>query len=225
MKRPYKFDPLSIESFRERVQQNFVQSCMTMMSIIQGLSFSFLMVNAMQNFGPGDGARLRPSFLIYPAISFFIMVLVLFFYSWFISITYRPPSIRETLVPFLLGLLQVIPTYYFDVPSSWFFLNGWLMVMGGLGFFNTLIGTSERDFGDDFVVAYVATRKELCINIVICLLCAIVCFLAWGSYPSGGEFSAHDWLPCALIFAILLALGLRSERSYLQSLYRIYDLR
>lgn len=220
-----KFEELDDTRFRDRVQQNFVQSFMTMMSIIQGLSFSFLIMNTMQYHGSAANHSLQPWFLIYPAISFFMMILVLFFYSWFVSITYRPPSIKETLIPFFLGLFQVIPTYYLNDPKKWFFWSGVLLGMGVFGFYNTFRGITPEDYGEKFVAAYHATNKEVCGNMAICFLCALVCFVASFLYPLGGGFSAHDWFPCALIFTILVFLGFRSERSYLESLYRIYGLR
>lgn len=221
----YDFEPLDVENFRDRVQQNFVQSFMTMMSIIQGLSFSFLIMNTMQYHGPASSGSIQSWFLIYPAISFFMMVLVLFFYTWFVSITYRPPSIRETIIPFFLGLFQVIPTYYLNDPRKWFFWSGVLLGMGVFGFYNTFRGITPKDFGDDFSDAYHQTNKELCGNMAICSLCAIICFAASFLYSAGDGFSFHDWIPCALIFTILIFMGFRSEKSYLESLYRIYGLR
>jgi hypothetical protein len=224
VKRKYGFDALNVDRFRDRVQQNFVQTFMTMMSIIQGLSFSFLMANAMQYHRPGVEKPLHSLFLIYPAISFFIMVLVLFFYSWFVSITYRPPSIKETFVPFFLGLFQVIPTYFLDDPKNWFFWNGVLLGMGAFGFYNTLRDITMEDFGSDFVDAYHATCKQLSGNMAICTLCSLVCFAASVFYRGGADFTVYDWLPCVVIAAILVFLGVRSERSYLQEIFRIYKL-
>jgi hypothetical protein len=225
MKTQFTFEPLSEEQFRTRVQNNSAQTFLTMISIIQGVAFYFLINNAFPLFYSG-ALKLHRELLIYPVMSFATIITVFFLYSWFVSITYRPPDVREAAIPFLVGLTQILPMHCFSEPKHWFGFFALFLVASIIALQNTLRGLHKRDFGADFEAAYEKSCHEERRNILVCAILIPISLAAWWLYPDGPlSFSWHDWAPMSLIFAGTLYLGWKSQAQYLDPLYRIYHLR
>ena len=224
MKTQFTFEPLSEEQFRTRVQNNSAQTFLTMISIIQGVAFYFLINNAFPLFYSG-ALKLHREFLIYPALSFVSIITVFFLYSWFVSITYRPPDLREAAIPFLVGLTQILPMHCFAQPKHWFAFMSLFFLASIIALHNTLRGLHKRDFGVGFEDAYHKSCHEERRNIFVCVILISISSAAWWLYPDGPlAFSWHDWVPMSLIFAGTAYLGWKSQVQYLDPLYRIYNL-
>ena len=224
MKEHFTFDQLDEAQFRARVQNNSAQTFLTMISIIQGVAFYFLINNAFPLFYSG-ALKVHREFLIYPALSFASIITVFFLYSWFVSITYRPPDIREAGIPFLVGLTQIFPMFCFEQPKHWFGFFAVFLGASIVALHNTLRGLSPRDFGERFRPAYDKSRHEELTNIAVCVILVCVSLAAFSFYPSGVlRFSWHDWVPMGFLFAGTAYLGWKSHFKYVNALYRIYGL-
>ena len=225
MKTEFIFDTLSKAEFRARVQNNSAQNFLTMISIIQGVAFYFLINNAIPLFTSGQ-LRTHREFLLYPLISFASIITIFFLYSWFVSITYRPPELREATIPFVVGLTQIIPMHFFADPKHWFAFFALFLLASIVALHNTVRGLHPQDFGADFKEAYDISCKEEWWNICICAFLACISVIAWRLYPDTPlSFTWHDWVPMSIITAGTVFLAWKSQVYYLNPLYRIYGLR
>src|ERR1035438_2240322 len=191
MKTQFTFEPLSEDQFRTRVQNNCAQTFLTMISIIQGVAFYFLINNAFPLFDSGELKQQR-EFLIYPFLSLLSIITVFFLYSWFVSVTYRPPDLREASIPFLVGLTQILPMFCFTQPKHWFGFFVLFLMVSIIALHNTIRGLHKRDFGVGFEAAYHKSCHEERRNIHVCVVMIFISSAACWLYPDGARsFSCH----------------------------------
>lgn len=226
MKKHYEFDQLDAQEFKNRVQNNFSPALLTLLSIIQGVAFYFLINNMVIEFILKKDF-LSP-FLFYPFFSFASIIIVFYMYSYFVSITYRPPNFREAVVPFALGLTEILPTQFFRQPRLWWFFFGIFCIFGALGFLNTSFGMHKDDFKEKYLSAYTKTRVEMKKDVYLAVAIAVISFLTAYQYPAYTEgamvnFGVHDWFPLSLLGLLMFTIILTTE-VYLHSLYRIFKL-
>lgn len=219
-----KNDGLTAETFRERLETNSAPTFLTLISIIQGVALSFLVTNTekvLNTVKPETRVELC-ELLALPAFSFVIIVAVFFLYSYFVNIDWRPPSFWEALIPFSIGLAEIIATFYFHDPAKWYGAMCGLFIASIFGLYNTLRGLKKDDFSQGSLPnAYILAVKETKLNIVIVAIMALVSGMApFLRKPEGTDFGTYDWVFMGILFAICIALLSKSQYWFLRELYQ-----
>lgn len=211
--------PLTAKAFRSRLEVNSAPTFLTLISIIQGVTLSFLVQNTDTMLSDPE-SKTSPHFLVFPAFSLLIIVSVFFLYSYFVNIDWRPPSIWEALIPFAIGVTQIIPTFYFNDPQIWYFAMAGMFVASTIGLANTYFGTKSEEFGSCLPRSYRLTRKETLLNIGITAGLAEISLLAsWLRDPDQRQVYTFDWSVMAIFFTGCICLLIKSEFFFLRSLY------
>lgn len=168
------------EAFHDRFRANFPAVYLTTMSIIQGVALGLLASNTFSHVNSRAFTGAWIDFLPYPVMSFMMILIVSFEYTWFISVFQSPPEIWDTVIPFVLGFLEIAPTFYLTEPSTWWLFNSVFCLFGTIAFLNTL-RIAKRDLStnqevQDIVMAtlhlnssisIVASAFSLCVGIAL----------------------------------------------------------
>ncbi|MES2706278.1 MAG: hypothetical protein V4726_06685 [Verrucomicrobiota bacterium] len=219
--------PLDSERLSDRIENNFAAAYLTLISIIQGVALYFVLNNSMAIWKNPEGLDKR--FLLYPATSFLSLVVVFYLYSYFVSVTFRPPSIRDCLFPMILGALEVIPTFYFDMPKYWWLWYSVFTFFAVVPLMNTWLSLHADHYAESFKDTYRLTQYENYKNISITFISGIIALFAYRLYPIGasiasGTFSDSDWIPLSLCMTLITILLCMTEFGYLSRLLKLYGL-
>ena len=234
--------PLDRLRLADRIENNFSAAYLTLVSIIQGVAFYFVMNNCMavwkephQIWRATNGTWMAPIvmdrfFILYPITSFLSLVVVFYLYSYFVSVTFRPPSLRDCLFPMILGIFEVVPTFFFATPKIWWLWYFVFTVFAIVPLINTLCSLHIEHYDEEFQKAYKFTKHETIKNICISGLSGLIAVVAYWCYPSDKSlseihFGMADWLPlflCLVLISLLLCL---TEYSYLPRILRLFRLR
>jgi len=161
--------------------------------------------------------------LVYPALSLLGIILVFYYYSWFVSVVYTPPNLRESLVPILLAATEVAPMYFFGRPEYWWLFSGIFYLFGAIAFGSTILNIRENRYSNDFCSAVPVMRIELWSNILLCLALAILSYWSWQTYPQGHDFTCGLSLQEIRFLVILsLLIAIMASKSQFWFLRRIY---
>jgi hypothetical protein len=220
MQKP-NFDPINKFAFRNRVQNNFSSAYLTMISIIEGVTFGFIMANTFSTFK----VDLPLEFLVYPLMSFATLILTFYFYSYFVSAVYTLPNFRESVIPFCLAATQVIPTFFFNQPKYWWFLFALFCIVSILAFHNTLRSLHPGMYAADFQLGYQKSRMEIVSNICFTIVGLLVAVAAGAVYPntkidSSTSLRTYDYVPILAITALIVAMIFKSQKYYLAAIFK-----
>lgn len=176
------FEPLTKETFRQRIRDSFPGTYLTTISIIQGVALGIL---ASKTFGYIKNTQVNDIwviFLPYSIISFGMLVVVSFEYVWFLGVCRWPPKVWDTLCPFTLGFSEVGPMFYLTEPKNWWLCTGIICFIGAGVFFNTLCHCKDAVFGQNNN-AFKKTKNVLRWNISIALVATLICIVSWMFSP------------------------------------------
>lgn len=214
------FEPLSTTEFKRRIGDSFPAVYLTVISIIQGVALGILAYNTFGYIK--DPKLVEPwiRFLPYSAICFILIIILTCEYTWFIGVFKWSPKIWDTIVPFALGLSEVVPMFYLTNPQSWWLLTAIFCCVGAAGFFNTLRNCKQLMFGEN-KQAYRRTINTLKCDILLALIAALNCVFAW-------NFSSRKnwWLeiPFYIIFIALAVYMIYKEEKFLNELHKDFGL-
>jgi hypothetical protein len=221
MPRQMRFEPIDCERFRSRIQDNFSSGYLTLISIIQGVAFGIWVANVSSSL---DIQNIQLYRLIYPFLSFLGVIFVFYYYSWFVSVVYTPPNLRESSIPLILAAAEVAPMYFFNQPSYWWLLSGVFCFVCAIAFGNTLIVIRENIYEDDFRPAVRVMRIELWSNIILCMLLGSLAYFAWENYPQDYKFFSEGMAEheIGFLIAFCLIVLLMVSKSQFWFLRRVY---
>jgi hypothetical protein len=227
MRRYKPLHPLDAERLSGRIENNFAASFLTLISIIQGVAFYFVMNNSMAIWKNPKGLDLW--FLLYPVTSFLSLVVVFYLYSYFISVTFQSPSIRDCLFPMILGIFEIIPTFYFDMPKYWWLWYSVFTFFAVIPLLNTWFSLHADHYAEIFKDAYRLTLHENYKNISITFVSGVVALFAYWYHPTGmsiasGSFCRSDLIPLGLCMSLISVLLYMTEFGYLSRLLKLYGL-
>lgn len=220
-----KFDKIGPKEIKIRVQQNFSGSYLTLISIIQGVAFGIWYTNVSEIFViPDFGIHL----LVYPAFSLLSIVLVVFYYSWFVSIIYTPPDFPEAIIPILLATFEIAPMYFFNYPNIWWYCVGLFYLTGIIGFLNTIRNIRRNEYCEGTENIKSAILLELKINIGILLLMTFLAFWSNATYPISynfkNSFPSHDKI-FLFVHSVLIVIMIYKTHKFLNIVFSYSGLR
>jgi len=132
------------ERFIEGIRSGFPASYLTVLSIVQGVALSALIFNAADAFK--DGITISAPFLM--LISFGNLIMVWYEYSWLVRIYTWEPGFIDAMIPFMLGVLEIVPTFFFERPFEWTIATICFILSGACGAWNTRRHTTAETFDD-----------------------------------------------------------------------------
>lgn len=195
------FNPLNTEEFKSRIAESFPGAYLTIISIIQGVALGLLAANTFGYIKDPALAEPWARFLPYSAMSFLIIIVVSYEYTWFVGVFKWSPRIWDTIIPFALGFSEIGPIFYLTNPKIWWFLTAAFCGFGALGFSNTLWNCRQPMFeGND--QAYNRVRNTLKWDIFIALIAALICVFAGVFYSA--SMKVLYWYLCEILFLISL---------------------
>lgn len=217
------FDPISKNHFRAHIQHNFASAYLTLVSIVQGVSFGILVSNLSQRFMSGSPS-VPTTFLIYPALGFSTLILTFYCYSYFVSVIYVLPNLRESVIPFCLAAAQVAPSFFFHQRKYWWLCFSIYCFLAAIAFHNTSRSIYKHSYSDDFEEAYPITKFEALSNSLIALLAGFVATAATLAYPHSSVAPAmltkFDVVPLLVICFCMTVMVCKSQLWYLPKMYR-----
>lgn len=209
------FIPIDNEHIRSRIKDNFSSGYLTLISIIQGVAFS---VWVTQLGSTNEMAVVEDAaYYLRVAFSFLSIVFIVYYYSWFVSIVYTAPNLRESIVPLALGATQVWPMYYFNDSTEWWWRTSLFFLVGAFGYANTLITVRDYNYAEEFWPALTRLRREMKINIVVMILLIVTSQFI---YKYGVVRYPASVVPTHIIIYILaIAMALKTEYWTLKYIY------
>ena len=221
------FEQLNSDRFKKRVQDHFSTAYLTLISIIQGVAFGFCAQMVWSQYFTAN-QKVCWSYLIYPGFSMLGIMIVFFSYNWFVSIVFSPPNLRETVIPFLLGISEVLPMYFFNEPEKWWLFFAIFCTVGGIAYLNTLRSLWRHIYTDRFADAFDIIRTELYWNAIYCFLAAFICLLAHKNYIGQKDMkvgiSLQDIEYSIYLTIIMAFLLIKSQFWFLPKLYDLAGL-
>jgi hypothetical protein len=217
------FDPVSKSDFRARVQNNFTAANLTLISIIEGVTFGILLSKVFPEI------KQNPTFsnpiLPYAFISWTTIILVFYYYSWFVSAVYALPNFREALIPIALATAQVLPMFFLDAPSWWWLFFAVFCGVSAFAFHNTLRSLHPASYTNDFQRGYSLTRRELRADVALSLavtVIAVIVSIAHSStnLDSQSVGSVVDCTVLGIVFSLMGLMVAKSQRFYLTPLFQ-----
>ena len=126
-------------------RQGFSATYLTLLSIIQGVALASLALNAKEAIAPtGLWDPLEWTTI---SITFVVIVLVWYEYSWFVRLFVWPPSPFDAFIPFGLGATEVWATFRIEEPHGWMIAMGGLCIAGTVAYLNSLCHVRPELFG------------------------------------------------------------------------------
>ncbi|HTB22192.1 MAG TPA: hypothetical protein VK914_05760 [bacterium] len=211
-----KFSPIDIESFRLGLKENFPNTFMTMISIIQGVALYFFVDHFRQN-------HVSWTLLLMSLISFVSIVSVFFYYSWFISVTYRLPDVREALIPFLIGFAESMSISYMGDMRNWWYWSSIFMYVATIAFCNTALGIEITHY-DGFPGAHSLIEKEVNKNIFISTAMASLALLVHLLYSFGVIKEYQIDIDACILYLVLTSFLVYTSHRYLQNLFELTNI-
>lgn len=120
---------------KTRTQSIFYSLYFTLVSIIQGVAFGFLIYSWFNK--PAGYLILADQKFLHHLIGFFVIAIVSFEYTTVYMFTHWPLTCLDILISLLLGVTQVLPVYAWERPEVWWTYTGYLCMSGVAAYLNT----------------------------------------------------------------------------------------
>ena len=116
----------------------FPQGYLSTISIIQGVALSVVTVETVRALTrDGDSLPLLPT-LVQALWMLAALMIVFYEYLWFTTMVRWVPTFRDTFVPFVLGVAEIIPALLLDRPIAWWVATSTFTMLGAGAFVNTV---------------------------------------------------------------------------------------
>lgn len=131
--------PLDPDELVQRSIEIFPQAYLTNISIIQGVALSVFVVETVI-FLRDDSV---PPAVAWPSLAQSLLMLVgiitvSYEYLWFTTIMRWTPTFRDTAIPFVLGVAEIVPPLLLGRPAAWWVSFAAFAALGAMAFMNTL---------------------------------------------------------------------------------------
>jgi hypothetical protein len=166
-----------MEEFKRRMGESFPSVYLTIISIIQGVALGLLAKNTFEYIKTSGSAELWLRFLPYSVMSFLIIIIVSYEYTWLVGIFRWSPKFLDVIIPFVIGLSEIGPMFYLVNPKIWWFLAAAFCFFGGGGLLNTRRNCKCLMFGENRQ-AYNRVRNALKLDIIIAFISVPICIFA-----------------------------------------------
>gem|GEM_PF-5581397 len=122
------------KNIKEKIKSLFSAIYLTSLSVILGVVFAVLVYNTQNLYK--NHHQISPH-LLFPLISGIMIINTWLSYAWFFFVFAWPPTFFDKVLPFLLGVSLIIPTFFFETPYYFLFFQGIFCFIGVLGFKNS----------------------------------------------------------------------------------------
>jgi hypothetical protein len=213
-------EPLDKIVLVERSVEAFPAGYLLLISIIQSVALGLLLTQAVPIiFGSATaiGAIAAASKTV---TLFGFLVIISYEYLWFIGMMRWTSTFRDALIPYAIGVAEIIPCLTLDRSLSWWIATTMIPIISGGALFNTISRLDLRAFAGESAVSVYRTLRLLTWRTIMC--CGIIVTI--GSIGSvlvalGALHGiALSVAPIALVLPGLIAVGF-SEKS----LNYVYD--
>ncbi len=169
----------------KKADEVFPSAILTLISIIQGVSFYILADNTSKLIEKGKPIA---SVLLYSILSLTDLVIVAFEYIWFVGLFTGMISVFDISFVFLLGVGQVVPMYFLDNPCSWWFFHFCFCIIGVGAFMNSTWKAGSIEYKPEVLTQLL--KSTLARNRWISVAAAVISMGAYvlivrEVYPSG----------------------------------------
>ena len=167
------FEPITSKVVARLSAEAFYTAQLTLVSIIQGLSFTLVVQNSLtfraDGLSPFDSFK---SISPYVAISLFAVVVISYLYFVFAAIFRGPLTIWDFLIPFFIGFAESAPTFYFSVIKMWWLWVSVCCLGGVVAYIYTLLKVPKKSPSGEKNL-YKHLRMTICIFILLAGTCTI----------------------------------------------------
>lgn len=160
-------EPLDRPTLIRRSVETFPQAYLMNISIIQGVALSVMTVETV-NFIKTAGPDLRLPSLAQSVFSLAALIIVSYEYLWFTTVMRWTPTFRDTALPVVLGVGEIIPPLLLGYTTAWWIATAAFAMLGGVAFFNTVSRLRVEMF-PNHVASYRAIRRLLLRLATICV--------------------------------------------------------
>jgi len=217
---------LSREELINRMSESFPNVHLSVISIIQGVAVALWVENIIAYFRKMEVITHTAIITLIPycLLSLFAIVFITYEYNWFVGVYRWSPKFIDTLLPFLLGIGEFFPLYFFASPFMWWLLNTLLAVAGALALFNTRRNTRADIFRDREVLS--RTRKEFNLSFVLAIVWSFCLpFVAFTFQLTPKFLYWHlEEVMAFIVVAISLCLLVVKDQRFIRDLHNIYNL-
>ncbi|WP_433087489.1 hypothetical protein ACQP1P_16190 [Dactylosporangium sp. CA-052675] len=141
-------EPLDTETLVRRSVDNFPQGYLMIISIIQGVALAAIVSESTRYVSSVSSHAITPA-LAQSILNLVGLIIVSYEYLWFTTIARWAPTFRDTAIPFVLGVAEIVPAYLLDRPTAWWIAFATFALLGAGAFGNTLLRLNPELFLED----------------------------------------------------------------------------
>ncbi|MFG1867046.1 hypothetical protein [Micromonospora arborensis] len=205
-------EPLHQQVLRTRSIEIFPQGYLMNISIIQGVALSVLVVETVNALTRADNPLPLTPTLAQSSLTLACLIVVSYEYLWFSTILRWTPTFRDTAIPVVLGVGEIVPPLLLGNARAWWIATAVFALLGAMAFINTVTRLDPGMFPDSRM-AYGAIRRLLftlaAASISVAVVSAAIAYLV-EHVPSERVFSTSGAL-LILLTTVLFVIG-HSER-------------
>lgn len=203
--------PLDANVLSERTGEVFGSLYLTLISIVQGVAFAFLVYKVSENEGISPNAYQIATSLIIVLVTLEYLTVTTFF-RW-------PLSLLDIMIPFALGVGQVFPLAHSANPEHWWTGIAFLATCGIIGYVHSVFRAGREKFdGPQARSAHRLTRWVLISSAAICAaLVPLALYFSRIVSPTSQAASLY-------FFIVLLVLMIAKEQWWCWRMYRVHNL-
>ncbi|WP_422733907.1 hypothetical protein ACN26Y_28710 [Micromonospora sp. WMMD558] len=153
-------EPLRQQILRKRSIEIFPQGYLMNISIIQGVALSVLVVETVKALTRDDKPLPILPTVAQSSLTLACLIIVSYEYLWFSTVMRWTPTFRDTAIPVILGLGEIVPPLLLDDPRAWWIATAAFALLGAAAFANTVTRLEPGMFPDS-PQAYLDLRKLL----------------------------------------------------------------
>lgn len=128
--------PLDRETLLQRSIEIFPQGYLMNISIIQGVALSVLTVETV-NYLKRAGEQAVPQTVAMSLFGLAGLIIVSYEYLWFSTIMRWSPTFRDTAIPVILGVAEIVPPLLLGRTVAWWIASAVFALLGAGAFLNT----------------------------------------------------------------------------------------
>ena len=223
---------LDQKSFINRTSESFPTGYLTLIAIIQGVALAILLGQAQQILFSAPPKHLPDG--VPPAIfrvlvcgefaaGFTAILVTTYMYLWFTTIMRWVPTFLDTLVPYTLGVAEIVPLYLLEQFASWWVAMAILGIVGGLAYAHTVLRSDLAAFSGNERASLLSRRMLQALvggAFVWAVGGFIMAFVMSRQHPNPLLAQSTPWL-CPVLGGWMIALS----EVRLRSIYDAYKIR
>lgn len=140
-------ETLDSDVLRQRSIETFPSGYLNSISIIQGVALAALIGRTFSSWPDAPTLLQGTTIALEALFLLFGIIVVAYEYLWFLTVVRWTPTFRDTLVPFTLGVSEIVPQFFIGRPTAWWIGVGIFTLAGALAFYNTANRLRPNLFG------------------------------------------------------------------------------